>query len=181
MNQRCTQWVHLLKLLWHGGVKMSAQQEAVRITFDIYKGVEQPLQRIDVFKDEYVFLRNSYHSEFTFEGIRYLNAVSAFQAQKCKHIMDKFQFANLTPIRAKRKGKEVNTRADWDVVKDDIMYNVVKEKFSQNEELKSLLLNTGTSYLEDGNSIKEVYWGTYKGKGLNKLGHILMRVRSELK
>jgi predicted NAD-dependent protein-ADP-ribosyltransferase YbiA (DUF1768 family) len=33
----------------------------------------------------------------------------------------------------------------------------------------------------EGNSWGDTYWGVCKGKGQNKLGHILMQVRSTFK
>lgn len=139
------------------------------------------LQRIDSFKGEYDFLSNTYNVSFEFEGIRYQNAESAFQAQKCTNIMDKFEFGMLAANKAKRLGNQIVLRPHWESIKDDIMYAVVSEKFTQNESLKAKLLATGTAYLEAGNTWKDTYWGTYKGEGLNKLGHILMQIRLELK
>ncbi|KAJ5070907.1 hypothetical protein M0811_01888 [Anaeramoeba ignava] len=61
------------------------------------------------------------------------------------------------------------------------MKEVVFAKFDQNEELKKLLFETGDALLvEDARN--DYYWGRgASGKGKNKLGHILMEVRAELK
>jgi len=67
------------------------------------------------------------------------------------------------------------------------MYDIVYNKFSQNEDLKEKLLNTGEIYLEEGNWWHDNYWGQcncYRCRnihGLNKLGKILMQVRDELR
>jgi len=71
-------------------------------------------------------------------------------------------------------------RDDWESIKDEIMYTIVKDKFVRNEEAKELLLFTGSSHLYEGNTWGDEYWGTVNGKGKNKLGLILERVRSEL-
>lgn len=87
----------------------------------------------------------------------------------------------LDPSSAKRKGRHVQLRHDWEKVKFDIMYEICKAKFSQNAELKDKLLATGDEYLEEGNTWGDRIWGTVNGKGQNNLGKILMRVREELR
>ena len=70
---------------------------------------------------------------------------------------------------------------DWEEVKDQIMYEICLAKFTQNEELKEKLLATGNEELVEGNTWHDTYWGVCNRRGKNKLGKILMRVRSELK
>ena len=60
------------------------------------------------------------------------------------------------------------------------MYEIVLAKFSQNEYLKRRLLETGNALLIEGNDWGDTYWGVCNGRGKNKLGKILMRVRTEL-
>ena len=90
-------------------------------------------------------------------------------------------FLGLDPSSAKRKGRRVKLRNDWEEVKDQIMYEIVLNKFSQNEELRKKLIATGDEYLEEGNTWYDTYWGVCNGKGKNKLGKILMQVREELR
>lgn len=74
----------------------------------------------------------------------------------------------------------VKIREDWDIVKYDIMYNIVKAKFTQHPYLLQLLKSTENSKLIEA-SPYDYYWGEGKNKtGLNKLGEILMKIRSEL-
>ena len=72
-------------------------------------------------------------------------------------------------------------RGDWEEVKDNIMYEICKAKFTQNEDLKEKLLATGNDILEEGNTWGDRVWGTVNGVGENRLGKILMRVREELR
>ena len=72
-------------------------------------------------------------------------------------------------------------RSDWEDVKFDVMYDIVKAKFTQNEDLKRKLLDTEGYYLEEGNNWGDKIWGVVNGVGENHLGKILMRVRNELK
>ncbi len=75
----------------------------------------------------------------------------------------------------------VDLRSDWEEVKDEIMYKVVTCKFTQNQDLKEKLLAAGDKTLIEGNTWNDRYWGVCRGKGQNKLGQILMRVREELR
>lgn len=136
---------------------------------------------INAFRNEYYFLSNFYEAPITYEGIQYCNNEAAFQAQKvlCNEI--KKEFSNLNPSMAKCKGRKVELRNDWEEVKFHIMHDIVKCKFSQNEDLKNKLLSTGDEYLEEGNTWGDQIWGTVNGKGKNYLGKILMDVREELK
>lgn len=89
-------------------------------------------------------------------------------------------FTHLPPNKAKAKGRKVPLRPDWEKVKDQYMYEIVLAKFTQNEELKKKLLDTGNALLIEGNNCKDHYWGVCNGREQNKLGKILMRVRKEL-
>ena len=88
---------------------------------------------------------------------------------------------NIKPLTAKRRGKKVPLRPDWEEVKDDLMYQVCKAKFTQHPDLQEMLLATGNQELQEGNTWGDTYWGVCKGKGQNKLGKILMRIREELR
>lgn len=69
---------------------------------------------------------------------------------------------------------------DWSKIKVKRMHNVLKAKFSDNE-LRQKLLDTGDSILIE-NSKSDAFWGVGKhGKGRNKLGGLLMKVREEIK
>jgi NAD+ synthase len=138
------------------------------------------INKIDNFKGTYAFLSNFYNAPVTYDGIAYSNNEAAFQAQKCTDDTVKAMFANLNPSQAKRLGRSVQLRPDWELVKYDVMYEICKAKFEQNEDLRDLLIATGDAYLEEGNTWNDRCWGTCKGVGENNLGKILMRVREEL-
>ena len=60
------------------------------------------------------------------------------------------------------------------------MRKAVFEKFSQNEDIKKILLSTGDEELIE-NTSDDYYWGCgTKGTGKNMLGKILMEVREKL-
>lgn len=68
-------------------------------------------------------------------------------------------------------------RQDWDLVKVDIMKQIVFNKFNQHRSLKKKLLETNDSYLQEEGWWGDTYWGVYNGQGENVLGKIIMEVR----
>lgn len=131
---------------------------------------------IDSFRGEYLFLSNFYQSPITYNGITYGHSESAFQAQKCLERAD--EFVNISPLKAKRLGKQVPLREDWEQIKVGIMTDVLRTKFSD-PYLRDKLLATGNAHLEEGNDWGDTLWGTVNGVGQNLLGKILMQVRDE--
>lgn len=136
---------------------------------------------IDEFKGKYYFLSNFYSAPVMYHGITYQNNEAAFQAMKVTDKSIHLEFSELPPNLAKRKGRRVKLRPDWEEVKETFMYEIVKAKFEQNDHLKNKLLQTGESILIEGNTWGDKIWGVCNGVGENKLGKILMKVRDELK
>ncbi len=85
-----------------------------------------------------------------------------------------------TPGEAKKYGRTVVMRSDWDEVKLEVMENIVRAKFMQLPYLREKLLLTEDIILEEGNTWGDTFWGVYDGEGTNHLGLILMKVRKEL-
>lgn len=86
-----------------------------------------------------------------------------------------------TPGRAKRMGRMVQLRGDWEQVKFNIMLDIVLAKFHQHKDLSEALLDTGDATLIEGNTWHDTTWGVCNGVGTNWLGKILMMVRAQLK
>lgn len=139
------------------------------------------------FRGKHYYLSNFYEAPVYYEGILYKNNEAAFQSLKCINIEDRRKFADLPPNEAKRLGRSVKLRTDWDSVKDQYMYEILVDKFSRNRDLKQLLLDTGNAYLEEGNNWHDNYWGNcncYKClsmEGQNRLGLLLMQVRDHIR
>lgn len=136
---------------------------------------------INSFRGKYYFLSNFYDAPVTYEGLTYMNNEAAFQSAKVLSKQERELFTGLDPSAAKRRGRAVTLRSDWEKVKNQVMYDICKAKFTQNEELKAKLLATGEAHLEEGNTWGDTTWGTVDGVGENRLGKILMQVRYELK
>lgn len=74
--------------------------------------------------------------------------------------------------------------AEFEVVKGALMYIAVSKKFSANPDIAEKLIDTADEELVEGNDWGDRYWGVSpigSKNGLNKLGKILMQVRSELR
>ena len=136
---------------------------------------------IDSFRGEYFFLSNFYEVPVTYGGVTYTNNEAAFQAQKSTDIADRLRFSELPPSQAKRLGRRIALRKDWEQVKISIMTEIVRAKFTQNPELADKLIATGDAHLEEGNDWGDRTWGTVNGVGANNLGKILMQIRDEIK
>lgn len=134
---------------------------------------------IDSFKGGYGFLSNFYMCTVLFDGISYCSSENAYQAQKVEPSLRQ-PFALVTPGVSKRMGKNGKIRSDWESVKDGIMLSILRAKFQQNLVLALRLRNTGNEILIEGNTWGDTYWGVCNGVGHNKLGRMLMQVRSEL-
>jgi predicted NAD-dependent protein-ADP-ribosyltransferase YbiA (DUF1768 family) len=66
-------------------------------------------------------------------------------------------------------------------LKDVVMYEVVYAKLVQHQDLKDLLLGTGTERIIEATAI-DPYWGWGSTtKGVNKLGRIFMAIRASLR
>lgn len=141
------------------------------------------VDKIDKFDGKYAFLSNFYPCDvFSVEDMLiYPSVEHAFQAGKVKDVETKraFQVAP-SPAAAKRLGKQVPLRDDWEDIKLDVMYNLVWSKFVNNSELRYKLISTDDAELVEGNTWGDTFWGVCKGTGNNHLGEILMNVRDEL-
>lgn len=137
---------------------------------------------INSFRDEYFFLSNFYPVEIKLDGIVYPNAETAFQAQKTLDVEERRKFSMLErPVQAKRLGRKVKLRDDWEEVKLDIMTEIVSQKFLQHPHLIEMLLQTDDEELIESNKWGDRFWGVCKGVGENHLGKILMKIRDAYK
>jgi len=88
-----------------------------------------------------------------------------------------------SPMAAARMGRSHHhtLRPDWEAVKEHVMLEALRAKFTQHGRLSRLLLSTGDAVIIE-HTRKDLYWADGgDGSGLNRLGHLLMQVRSELR
>jgi ribA/ribD-fused uncharacterized protein len=71
-------------------------------------------------------------------------------------------------------------RPDWDAVRDAIMLRALRAKFGQNPDLREILTSSSPRKLVEHRAA-DSYWGDGRtGLGQNRLGVLLMQVRSGL-
>ncbi|AJZ60446.1 hypothetical protein OI25_3084 [Paraburkholderia fungorum] len=136
----------------------------------------------------YGALSNLYKRDFDFEGEVYPTAEHAYQAGKArKPEVREWLMAAPTPslLAMAAHGLYVwDIAADWSKIKFDRMKRVLVAKYSQHDDLRELLLSTGTATLIETATVDNAVnrlWGEVNGKGQNKLGQLLMEVRTELR
>ena len=137
---------------------------------------------IGPFDGEYRFLSNFFASSVVLDGEEYPSVEHAYQAAKTLVHSEQQQIKLAeTPGKAKRLGRRVTLRSDWENVKIDVMARLVKQKFVSHSELTTKLLATGEAYLVEFNNWHDSFWGCSDGYGENHLGQILMQTRNELR
>lgn len=142
---------------------------------------------IDNFDEEYYFLSNFTYAPFVKNNVTWDTVEHYFQAMKTTDLQQR-KVIRLAghPRFAKKFGRQVQLRSDWEQIKYNVMLNAVRAKFTQNIQFGDLLKATGSAFLEEGNWWHDNIWGNCacsKCKGVigqNLLGKILIRVRAEL-
>ena len=170
----------LVRNLLQKGDRTAESLLSANVYDEVFKMLQQ--KNIDSFRGDYDFLSNFYEAVINYQGIQYLNNESAFQAQKCLEESEKMEFSYLSAGKAKRKGRQIKLRPDWEQVKVPIMEEIVRAKFSQNPQLAEKLIATADRKIVEGNTWNDIFWGVdaATGKGENHLGEILMKIRGEL-
>lgn len=140
------------------------------------------MRPITRFVGEYYCFSNFFPARVLFEGIEYPTSEHAFQAAKTLDHVRRYSIARLpTPRSAKREGRLVMLRSDWEEVKVPIMEAILRDKFTRHSRLHWVLLSTRDRPLIEGNTWGDREWGVVDGVGENKLGKALMKIRDEFR
>ena len=148
--------------------------------------------------EDYGFLSNWYLSDFQIDGITFTSMEQYMMYKKAVCFKDeniaKQILAEKNVAKIKELGRLVSGYDEhiWNGVRQIIIYEGLLAKFSQNEFLKSRLLDTKNSILAEC-AVKDRIWGIglsmtdpkrlipSEWKGQNLLGYALMMVRGRLK
>lgn len=133
---------------------------------------------------EYGCFSNFSRHAITLKGKRWPTSEHYFQAQKFAGEPDEEEIRTAAkPSLAASMGRDRKRplRRDWESVKEKVMLDALRAKFTQHEDLKAVLLGTGDAALVE-HTANDAYWGDGgDGSGKNRLGHLLMRLRAELR
>lgn len=133
------------------------------------------------FFGEHRWLSNFWPAPVKMYGLEYPTVEHAYQAAKTLDKEER-EFIRLqsTPGNAKRAGKTLTVREDWETFKVGAMKILLERKFSI-PHLKEKLLATGDALIVEENTWGDTFWGVCNGKGQNTLGKLLMEVRASLR
>ena len=129
------------------------------------------------FRNEYWFLSNMYPCEIRVNGLVFTCAEACFQSFKTTDLNERKKFQGIDGFKAKKLGRYISLRSDWNDIRIEVMSRVIHAKFNQNPSLAKKLQDTGDLLIIEDNTWKDTFWGRYNGKGHNLLGQILMNER----
>lgn len=137
------------------------------------------MKKIDSFAGEYRFLSNFAPSIIEVDGLEYPTVEHAFQALKTENPTEREIVRTArTPGQAKKLGRRVTLRPDWDTARVGVMKMLLEKKFAD-KVLRAELLATGDAELVEGNYWNDRFWGVCRGRGENWLGKLLMEIRAK--
>ncbi len=136
----------------------------------------------------YGVFSNLYRRTIIFEGVTYATSEHAYQAGKArKDNVREWMLNAPSPslVAMVAHGLYVwDVAPNWSKIKFDRMRAVLLAKFSQHDDLRKILLDTGNARLVESATVKNsvnLEWGEVNGKGKNMLGVLLMEVRTLLR
>lgn len=137
---------------------------------------------ISSFQGEYRWLSNFWPCLIKDKGGRdYPSVEHAYQAGKCANQSDMKLFQSGTASEARKIGRHITMRKDWNSIKVELMRRLLRKKFAEDSELAKKLISTGNELLVEGNYWNDKFWGQCPlGVGENWLGKLLMERRKEL-
>lgn len=130
---------------------------------------------------------NLYRRPIEFEGRIYPTAEHAYQAGKARRPeVKEWILAAPSPALLAMAAHGLyywDVTPGWSKTKFERMKRILIAKFTQHQDLRDLLLSTGSKRLVESATVDNAVnrlWGEVNGNGLNTLGRLLMEVRSEL-
>lgn len=130
------------------------------------------------------YLANYSNHSFVKNGILYKTVEHYYQSEKFldEKIKNKIIEAP-TPKEASLIGRDRSNirRPNFKMIKNDVMYEGILEKFRQNREIAYKLIETRSQMIAEATK-DEYYWGIgTKRNGQNEIGKILVKVREKIK
>ena len=120
----------------------------------------------------------------TIDNIVYPTSEHYYQSKKFEGTKyEKIVIQATSPSEAAKLGRRRDwpIKQNWEEIKEEVMMVALKTKFTQHNNLKQLLISTNDKILIE-HTVKDHYWADGgNGTGKNRLGALLMQLRTELK
>jgi N-glycosidase YbiA len=130
------------------------------------------------FRGPYAFLSHVAPCPVRLEGVVFATVEHAYQAAKALSPERREAIQRCpTPAAAKRLGRTLEVRPDWEAITLDVMRQLLRQKFRR-EPWRTWLLAVSGPIVEDHDS-GDTFWGVCRGRGENHLGRLLMQIREE--
>lgn len=116
-----------------------------------------------------------------YQGISYATPENFYQAMKTLNEDERRVIAGLDPHAAKRYARKIQIRPGWEVIKTEIMLDVLRYKFAKGTSWHKQLTEHQKPIVEL-NNWHDNFWGSCVcpkcgNKGLNHLGKIIESLR----
>jgi ribA/ribD-fused uncharacterized protein len=139
---------------------------------------------ITEFQGDYRWLSNFFPVWVVYEGIQYPSIEHAYMSAKSFNELwrKKCSDPEMGPVEIKRLGMSIALRPDWEVIKVEVMAELVDQKFDK-EPFRTKLLDTGDCLIQEGNRWGDKFWGVClrTNQGKNTLGKLIMEKRERLR
>lgn len=136
------------------------------------------------FNKEHKWLSNFMPCTIVLDGRTYPSVEHAYMSAKSDDIQWKQTCTdeNIKPSKIKKMSKDIVLVDNWESIKVEVMRECLNQKFSQ-EPYKTLLLETGDTFIQEGNYWGDTFWGVdlNSNSGENRLGKLIMEIREKLK
>ena len=141
---------------------------------------------------------NWHKSDFVYKGIKFCTSEQAMMWEKALLFGDREIAEEILKTRNAKVQKELGRAvkgyvdAEWNAVREQIVFNILVNKFIQNESMLAHLLRTGDTIIVEASPYDKV-WGIGLGEndprahdpaqwqGTNLLGKVLTELRETLK
>ena len=176
--------------------KLTSEKEDILFKMDqlTVNGIKHNAIFFHLPEEPYGFLSNWYPACFTLDGMTFSSTEQYIMYRKCMLFDDRLSAASVLETQDPAEQPDLGQTASgfiskvWDGTKQTIAYKGLLAKFTQNEDLKEMLLATEDAYLVEC-ARKDKIWACgirlheeerfdmSKWKGQNLLGFALMDVR----
>lgn len=147
--------------------------------FDEANGVPE----VSSFTGPFQCFSNFFESQVKLDGMEFNTVEAAFQAAKTLDFDKRREISTLAPHMAKRVGRNVLLRPEWESIKEPIMLHLLLQKFAPGTNFRRILMSTKGRHICEGNTWHDNIWGDCtcpdcrNKPGKNLMGKLLMYIR----